>query len=117
MHYSLERLPAFTGSTHHREIYSSLVRRHARSLHRMYAVLPDGPSVWPFGATVVTSKLARKAPDDLRFGTIAANAIAVGLLFSGITWWQQIRVASQIARDRAMATARAAKETTNDRHI
>jgi hypothetical protein len=70
----------------------------------------------PFLVTVGATVLALKLPHERHYWKFVFGAIAVGLLFSGIAYWQQVLAGRQATRDRdtaITATAdRVAKETT-----
>jgi hypothetical protein len=66
----------------------------------------------PFLVAVGATLLALKVPDQRHYWKFVTGAILVGLAFSILTYWQQVRVARQAADDRGSAIQQTAKETT-----
>jgi hypothetical protein len=65
----------------------------------------------PLLVTVGATVLALKLPHERHYWKFVAGAIVLGLVFSGLTYWQQIRVANQAISDRNGAIDETAKKT------
>lgn len=65
------------------------------------------PFLLAVGATVLTLRL----PHEKHYWKFVWGAVGIGLLFSGITYWQQARAASQAIADRNTAINETAKKT------
>lgn len=72
----------------------------------------------PFLVTVGATVLTLKLPHERHYWKFVGAAIVVGLGFSGITYWQQIRTAKEAVADRDRAIGdtadRVAKKTTDN---
>lgn len=71
------------------------------------------PLLLTVGATIAAFKLPLAGTAEERLRTLMAGAIAVGLIFSGLAWWQQMVVADQNTQDRAAAAERAATDAAD----
>ena len=68
----------------------------------------------PFIVTVGATVLAPKLPHERYYWKFVWGSVAVGLLFSGLTFWQQYRVAHQSIEDRNSAMNDAAHEAAKE---
>ena len=72
----------------------------------------------PLLVTVGATVLALKIPHERHYWKFVTGAFVVGLVFSGLTYWQQVRVARQATKDRDAAiretSTEVARETTEN---
>jgi len=72
----------------------------------------------PFLVTVGATVLALKLPHERHYWKFVAGAVVIGLAFSGLAYWQQIRATRQAIGDRDTAimetSKRVAEETTKN---
>jgi hypothetical protein len=69
------------------------------------------PLLVAVGVLLAESKLRLEGSDRQRFAKFLGGAVAVGLLCSGITCWQQTRMADQVEQARQAAAAGGASAT------
>ncbi len=68
----------------------------------------------PFLVAVGATVLALKLPHERHYWKFVWGAIALGVVFSGLTYWQQTRVMRQAAADRDTAIKETAKQVAKD---
>jgi hypothetical protein len=68
----------------------------------------------PFLLAVGGTVLALRIPDQRHYWKFVWWAVGVGLLFSGLTWWQQYRASIQAVSDRQNAITETAKRTAKE---
>lgn len=70
------------------------------------------PVVACVGTTVIALRVPAMGSEEEHFRKLVAGALAAGLVFSGITAWQEIWTESQNSKDRDILAERVATDTT-----
>ena len=68
----------------------------------------------PFLVTVVAAIISLKLPSERHYKKFIGSAVAIGLVFSVLTYWQQVRMVRQAKIDQQSAITATAKETTKN---